>query len=74
MKKGFYPKLAWTGIRKNRRLYTPYILTCIGMVMMFYIVAFLSSGSVPKSVPGGDTMQMMERSGLSEDERGKCFL
>lgn len=59
MKKSFYPKLAWTGIRKNRRLYTPYILTCIGMVMMFYIVAFLSGGSVLKSIPGGDTMQMM---------------
>ena len=42
MKKGFYPRLAWTGIRKNRRLYTPYLLTCIGMVMMFYIITALS--------------------------------
>ena len=29
-----YPRLALDGIRKNRRLYIPYILTCIGMVMM----------------------------------------
>lgn len=39
--KRLYPNLAWTGIRKNKKLYLPYILTCIGMVMMFYIVAFL---------------------------------
>lgn len=59
MKKGFYAKLAFTGIRKNRRLYTPYILTCIGMVMMFYIVAFLSDSSVLTGIKGGDIMQSM---------------
>ena len=42
MKVGFYPKLAVMGILKNRRLYVPYILTCIGMVMMQYIITFLS--------------------------------
>lgn len=41
MKKGFYPHLAFDGIRKNKRLYLPYILTQIGMIMMFYIVIFL---------------------------------
>ncbi len=35
MRHTLYPKLAWTGIRKNSRLYLPYILTCIGMVIMF---------------------------------------
>lgn len=59
MKKGFYAKLAFTGIRKNKRLYTPYILTCIGMVMMFYIVAFLSDSSVLTGIKGGDIMQSM---------------
>ena len=59
MKKGFYSKLAWTGIRKNKKLNTPYILTCIGMVMMFYIVSFLSISDILNSMPGGDTMQMM---------------
>ena len=57
MKKGFYSKLAWTGMRKNKKLYTPYILTCIGMVMMFYIVSFLTGSDVLKSMAGGDTMQ-----------------
>ncbi len=59
MKTGFYPRLAWTGMRQNKRLYLPYILTCIGMVMMFYIVNFLSTSPVLKSLPGGDTMQSM---------------
>ena len=52
MKSGFYPKLAYDGIRKNKRLYIPYILTCVGMVMMFYIVAFLQK-SKPVSMTGG---------------------
>ena len=59
MRKGFYSKLAWTGIRKNKKLYTPYLLTCIGMVMMFYIVSFLSTSKVLKEIKGGDTMQHM---------------
>ena len=59
MKKGFYAKLSWTGIRKNKRLYTPYILTCIGMVMMFYIVSFLNTSSVLRSMRGGEIMQSM---------------
>lgn len=43
MKAGFYPKLVLDGIRKNKRLYLPYILTCIGMVAMYYIIVFLRS-------------------------------
>ena len=59
MKKGFYGKLAWIGIRKNKKLYTPYILTCIGMVMMFYIITFLADSAVLLNMKGGDTMQSM---------------
>ena len=43
MKFGFYPRLAWDGIRKNKRLYVPYLLTCVGMVMMFYIIHYLAA-------------------------------
>lgn len=41
MKAGFYPKLAFDGIRKNKQMYLPYIMTCIAMVMMYYIMSFL---------------------------------
>lgn len=58
MKIGFYPKLAADGIRKNKRLYIPYILTCVGIVMMFYIVSFLSSHELLDEMKsGGRTMK-----------------
>ena len=57
MKLGFYPKLAFTGIAKNKKTYLPYILTCIGMVMMFYIILFLTSSQVLYNMRGRDVMQ-----------------
>lgn len=42
MKKGFYPKLALSGIIKNKKLYLPYVLTCVGMVMMYYIMGSMA--------------------------------
>ena len=59
MKKGFYLKLALTGISKNRKMYFPYILTCAGMVMMFYIIYFLSRDPYLSSIRGGDSLQIM---------------
>lgn len=59
MRAGLYPKLAWDGIRKNKRFYLPYILTCIGMVMMFYIIHYLAAMQTLKDMPGGDTMEMV---------------
>ncbi len=57
MRAGFYPKIAWDGIRKNKRFYLPYILTCIGMVMMFYIIHYLAAMPTLKDMPGGRTME-----------------
>lgn len=57
MKKGIYSRLALTGIKKNKKLYIPYILTCIGMVTMFYIITFLSSSDMMMNYPGGETMR-----------------
>lgn len=54
-----YPKLAASGIKNNRRTYIPYILTCAGMIMMFYIVAFLRWNSFVAEMRGGDIMQLM---------------
>ncbi len=41
MSKFFYPKLAINNIKKNSKTYIPYILTCIGTIMMFYNICFL---------------------------------
>lgn len=59
MRRGFYLKLAAEGISKNRKFYFPYILTCICMVMMFYIVAYLSMSADFSAVFGGDMLQSM---------------
>ena len=53
MKLEFFPKLAMDGIRKKKRLYTPYILACIGMVAMLYIITFLSQSPLIQSARGG---------------------
>ena len=55
MKFGLYPRLALAGIRKNKRLYVPYLLTCTGMVMMYYIIVFLQGNNMLRGMSGGTT-------------------
>ena len=57
MTKYLYPRLAVNSIKKNKRLYLPYILTSAGMVMMFYIISFLANGNALDNVTGGNIMQ-----------------
>ncbi len=56
MSKIFFPRLAWNGIKNNRRLYVPYILTCAGMVMMTYILQYLSVSPAVMDSYGGTTI------------------
>lgn len=55
MKFGLYPRLALAGIRKNKRLYIPYLLTCTGMAMMYYIIIFLQHNEMLDGMRGGTT-------------------
>ena len=59
MKIGFYPRLAASGIRKNKRMCTPFILTCTGMMMMFYIIMYLTASDVLDSLVGAATLRQM---------------
>lgn len=59
MKLSIYPQLAINSIRKNKRLYTPYILTCSGMIMMFYIMAFLAKGKAIENMAGADFIYLV---------------
>ena len=43
MKAGFSPKLALLGIKKNARLYVPYLLSCAFMAAVLYVIAFLAA-------------------------------
>ena len=48
-----YARLAWDGIRKNKRLYLPYILTCVGMVMTHYMMSELCASDLLRYMKGG---------------------
>ena len=55
----FYPKLAANGMRKNRRIYGPYLLTGILMTAMLYILAYLSAWPGLNDMKGGATLRIM---------------
>lgn len=42
MNKVFYPRLAIINIKKDSKTYIPYIITCIGTIIMFYIMHAIS--------------------------------
>lgn len=63
MKSSFYPKLAWDGIRKNKQLYVPYIIACVGSVMMYYILSFLSVSPALEAMEGSITICTMLKMG-----------
>lgn len=59
-----YARLAAGGIRRNGKLYIPYILTCSLMVMIFYIVNFLSKNPLLDGMRGGEIMKEMMTIGI----------
>lgn len=60
MNAGFYFKIAKTNIKNNRKIYFPYILTSICMVMILYIVSFLANDPmIAKNFAGGATLQAL---------------
>ncbi len=63
MKIGFYPKMAVSGMRRNGRLYAPYLVTCIMMVAVYYILHFLGYSGIMEGMPGGRTASDLMRKG-----------
>ena len=59
MRTQLYSKLACEGIRQNKRLYIPYILTGSLMVMMYYIVSYLSDSPTLMAMKGGSTLALI---------------
>ncbi len=52
MRSLFYPQLAGKNIWKNRRIYIPYILTCIFNIAMFYMMFYMFVHPDMDQVPG----------------------
>ncbi len=63
MNKRLYPRLALSGIKKNFKLYLPYLCACIGMTMVFYITAYLANSEFVAKQPGGAAMSIVLRLG-----------
>ena len=58
MKRSLYPRLAWTGIVKNKVLYLPYIVSCIGSVAVLHILQCLSYSDLLKEMRGGSSLEL----------------
>lgn len=63
MKKGLYVKLAWNGIVKNKKLYIPYLVTGIAMVMLFYIMTALIDCPAIATLPEPSSVKIVLSSG-----------
>ena len=63
MKTGLYPKIAADGIRKNARLYVPYMATCMLMIAIFYIMHMLGFSDILKNFEGASTSREMLKFG-----------
>lgn len=59
MKRSFFARIALEGIKKNRRLYLPYILSGTGLSAMTYILFFLSSSPLLEHMKGGSILEMV---------------
>ena len=63
MRGTIYSRLAWTNIRKNRKTYLPYMVSAIGMVMMFFLTINLSMDPQVATFEEGNWMQLILRLG-----------
>ena len=65
MKSFFYSRLALTNLKKNSKLYFPYLLTSSFTVMMFYLINYLASHKgLEQMATGSSTMQIILNLGI----------
>ena len=75
MKVGLYPKIAADGIRKNGRIYVPYIVTSMLMIAVFYIMHLLGFSDLMKGFSGsGTAREMLQFGSLVMAVFGTIFL
>lgn len=59
MNKLFYPKLALSNMKKNRKFYFPYLITCIITIAMFYIMGSITTDPEIKTLPNFQTLTIV---------------
>ncbi len=56
MRRSLFIRLARGGLRKNGRLFLPYLLACVLCVMMFYVMFTINTDPVIRELPGGGVL------------------
>ena len=64
MNKTFYFRLAFDNLKKNAKMYIPFVLSCILTIMMYYMVSSLSMNPNMMNMIGGDVMQQILSLGI----------
>lgn len=55
----FYPKLAFTNLKKNGKTYVPYLITSIVSVMMFYVMIAITGTRGLNQLPGASNLSLI---------------
>ncbi|CDD49592.1 predicted permease [Firmicutes bacterium CAG:308] len=64
MSKTFYFRLAFDNLKKNAKMYIPFVFSCILTIMMYYMVSSLSMNPNMMNMIGGDVMQQILSLGI----------
>ena len=59
MSRFFYGKLAVSNLKKNKRLYLPYIFAAIGVASVYYIMTAIAGDEGINKMPGAGTLGMI---------------
>lgn len=59
MNKWFYSRLAVMNIKKNKKTYLPYLLTCIFTIAVFYMILSLSGNRGLDEMRGGSSLKLI---------------
>ena len=58
MRRGFYSKLAVNALKKNKKIFLPYILACIGTIAIFQVFLGIAMNPGLKHGAGGTTISI----------------
>lgn len=59
MNNSLYLKLALSNLKKNKKSYIPYVITCIVSIMMYYIIYAISVNKGLNHMVGAEAIKMM---------------
>lgn len=64
MRRGFYSKLAVNALKKNKKIFLPYILACIGTIAIFQVFLGIAMNPGLKDAAGGNYISIVLSPGI----------